>query len=210
MSLSSLVAAAQTAVEMSEAAAAAAEDAMHAAKLAGVHAQAALAAAKLAVELEQNVKKEKDEKSTSVDLEIASSAEIKDEIEKNSETKLRTEEKYEEGNGTKTEKKSEKQSLKKSGKVVCDNCKLHTSQCLNGRFLLKVTDRTKGMKMKTHGGSWDGSRLGNMCIVRGGDMYHAKIQWISSDGEKKEELSSPIVCAHEGYMHLSFPVMKNW
>ena len=41
MSLSSLVAAAQTAVEMSQAAAAAAEDA---AKLAGVNAQAALAA----------------------------------------------------------------------------------------------------------------------------------------------------------------------
>merc|ERR1712098_111317 len=52
MSLNSLLSAAQSAVEMSDAAASAAEDAMAAAKLASVHAKAALAAAQLAIQLE--------------------------------------------------------------------------------------------------------------------------------------------------------------
>ena len=55
MSLNSLLSAAQSAVEMSDAAASAAEDAMAAAKLASVHAKAALAAAQLAVQLEGRI-----------------------------------------------------------------------------------------------------------------------------------------------------------
>ena len=56
MSLSSLLSAAESAVEMSEAAAVAAEEAMNAARLAGVHARAALEAAKLAHKLDQKLK----------------------------------------------------------------------------------------------------------------------------------------------------------
>ena len=62
MSMSSLVSAAQSAVEMSALAATAAEDAMAAAKLANVHAKAALAAAELALELENKMKSEKGDK----------------------------------------------------------------------------------------------------------------------------------------------------
>ena len=56
MSLSSLLSAAESAVEKSEAAAVAAEEALNAARLAGVHARAALEAAKLTHDLDKKPK----------------------------------------------------------------------------------------------------------------------------------------------------------
>ena len=56
MSLSSLVSAVQTAVDMSDAAVSAATEALAAAKLAGLQAKAALAAAHLALEIDTNMK----------------------------------------------------------------------------------------------------------------------------------------------------------
>ena len=60
MSLTSLVAAARSAVHLSELAATAAEEATEAAKLASIHAKAALAAAELALDIEQNIKSKSD------------------------------------------------------------------------------------------------------------------------------------------------------
>ena len=180
MSLSSLVAAAQTAVEMSQAAAAAAEDAMVAAKLAGVHAQVALAAAKLALVLDQKSKLEKEENLNSprqpAQIQLTELEEIAAEYRSlGGNTEGRE-------NVSKFRKTDEDGNRKK--KQYCENCRLHKAACLNGKFLFKVSERTTGMHFKTTGRSWDDIILGRVCVVEDGDKFSAKIRWVSSDGNK--------------------------
>ena len=174
MSLSSLVSAAQTAVDMSQAAAAAAEEAMVAAKLAKVHAQAALAAAELAIQLDQKVKKEKETLKPPKEDEADKESISLECIERDLERKVIVGD-------------EEKEDSKNKG---CANCRLKKERCLNGKFLLKVTDRTPGIKLKTWGSSWSKSMLGKTCVVEGGGDKKVFIKWITSAGQKKGDIES--------------------
>ena len=186
MSLSSLVAAAQTAVEMSQAAAAAAEDAMVAAKLAGVHAQAALAAAKLALELDQKLKIENDENLNDSREPPQNQSNV---VEESSELE-EIAEGYRSlgGNPDDSENESNSREIVQDGqkkkKQFCGSCRLHKSACLNGKFLLKVSERTRGMYFMTTGRSWADFKLDRLCVVESGDSFSAKIRWVSSYGNK--------------------------
>ena len=185
MTLSSLVAAAQSAVEMSQAAAAAAEDAVVAAKLARVHAQAALAAAKLALELDQKLKIENDENlnDSREPPQNQSNGVEESELEEIAEG-------YRSLGGNPDESENESKSReivedgKKEKKQFCGNCRLHKSACLNGKFLLKVSERTRGMYFKTTGRSWADFKLDRLCVVESGDSFSARIRWVSSYGNK--------------------------
>ena len=181
MSLSSLMSAAQTAVDMSQAAASAAEDAMVAAKLAKVHAQAALAAAQLALELDQKVKKDK---------------ETSKPITKEEDTEISRIEK--EGDGKVIVGKTDVEREDLSNKV-CDNCHLKMSRCLDEKFLLKVTDRTPGIRLKTRGGSWPESKLGKTCIVEAGDNTNVFIKWITPTGQKTEIIEKYFLSTNGDY-----------
>ena len=85
-------------------------------------------------------------------------------------------------NVSKTRETKEDRNKKK--KQFCENCRLHKANCLNGKFLLKVSERTRGMHFKTTGLFWDDINLGLVCVVEGGDTFSAEIRWVSSDGNK--------------------------
>ena len=149
------MAAAQTALDMSQAAADAAEDAVVAAKLAKVHAQAALAAAQLALELDQKGKKENEtfEMSEIINDENTINNVINEDL---------------------------KEGQEKNGRCGVNKlCSL-----LDGKFLLKVTNKTPGMTLKTCGDSWSEAKLGKICVVEGEDQNDVLIRWITSSGEK--------------------------
>ena len=214
MSLSSLVAAAQTALEMSEAAAEAAEDAMHAAKLAGVHAQAALAAAKLALELDQKIRTAE---KTNSEAEKRKHLSGEDEIERvlnrelipdrkvegeaDTQDAIKMEGTHEHLNSTFFSNSNRKEnffceeesSLFANRNHCCKNCNLHYP-CLNGKFLLHVKEKTRGMKVKTCGSSWPETMLGRVGAVEGGDKFKVKIRWISSNNE-----TFPIIANYNYY-----------
>ena len=152
--------------------------------LAGVHAQAALAAAKLALDIDQKLKIEnrdpreppqnqRNRVEESTEPELDEIAEDYRSLGGNSEDRE---------NVSKSRETEEERSKKK--KRFCDNCRLHKSACLNGKFLLKVSERTRGMHFKTTGRSWDDIILGRVCVVEDGDRFSAKIRWVSSDGNK--------------------------
>ena len=163
MSLSTLVSAAQTAVELSDAAAAAAEDALAAANLARVHAKAALAAAELALELDKNINKAARNTNIGVGDEEHFEDVVKEEVEK--------------VDGNKSGSVTGNTSSQKKKRNFCENCKLHQSACLHDKFLLYVNDRTTGMRVQASGSSWSTSKVGKIGQVVSGDKEKVKIIW---------------------------------
>ena len=170
------MAAAQTAVDMSQAAAYAAEDAIVAAKLAKVHAQAALAAAQLALELDQKVKKENetlemseiinDEKT----IENVKNEDLKEGQQKNG---------Y--GNcGVNKDKTDSTNNTDDKYKKSCLNCKMPKSSCLNGKPVLISTDSFVGRKVKACScGSFRTSKLLNKkaTILGENSSYKINVRW---------------------------------
>ena len=64
-----------------------------------------------------------------------------------------------------------------SKKKYCENCMLHKSCCLHGKYVLKVNEKTVGMKVKTCGSFWSSDMIGKIGLVVGGDFENAKITW---------------------------------
>ena len=208
MSLSSLISAAECAVEMSEAAAVAAEEALNAARLAGVHARAALEAAKLAYDLEKKLKsqahtnnslangavnpdsasnqEEVNSGNTKEDIvyeaddtcsTVSNSESIEDDdLEDEITNENRKESKNNNNNDVDIVSQTYTGSTTK--RMKCKNCNLHTDikPCLHGRFLLQVTSKTIGMRMKTCGNGWS-EMEGRLCWVEGGGADHVRIVW---------------------------------
>jgi len=61
----------------------------------------------------------------------------------------------------------------------CRNCRLHENTCLHGKLLLKVTERTSGMFVKTCGSAWAFDKRGMLAQVISGDNQYVKILWMN-------------------------------
>ena len=175
--------AAESAVEMSEAAAVAAEEAMTAARLSGVHARAALEAARLALDLDKKLKTKnvEDPPDGARCLTPQSSAsEPSSEVSRqSSKTKISD-------NVQKTVKKSVLKNEK-----FCRNCKLYydRSPCLHAKFVFYVSAETVGMRLRTCGGGWSRDKQSKVCWVVGGDRNNVKVRWSDTSESKVEKFS---------------------
>merc|ERR1719219_2729160 len=71
---------------------------------------------------------------------------------------------------------------KKKKKNLCENCKRFKTVCLDGKFLLKVLAKTRGMKVI----GWDGPSylVGRVGTVLGGKNGSVQIKWDSNETEK--------------------------
>ena len=76
----------------------------------------------------------------------------------------------------------------KGGQNVCKHKRL--CRLVNGKFLMKVTEKMTGMRLVTCGDSWPESKLGKTCIVEGGEETNVLIKWITSDSEMVGDVES--------------------
>ena len=184
MSLSSLLSAAESAVEKSEAAAVAAEEALNAARLAGVHARAALEAAKLTHDLDKKPKSQDGARSSTppvkpkIDRSSSEAADVSTQGNNILEMLLLNNN----NNNVNTSHKDEDGGKSKADKRKCSNCNLYVGlgkyrPCLHGKILLEVTHKTRGMRLKTDGDGWTDEKKNKLCWVKGGDKKNVQIYW---------------------------------
>ena len=201
MSLSSLLSAAETAVEMSEAAAVAAEEAMNAARLAGVHARAALEAAKLAHKLDQKLKSQDGSSdggysSASTSQSVASSSSSSRYQEKaravteppvissffssaapiTVRSGMAQPEQLSQDLKNKLKLSIEQSQSKRGSK--CKNCKLYKdySPCLHGKHVKHINESVKGLRIRAWSTSLPSTiAVGSLCWIVGGDLSKNEI-----------------------------------
>ena len=186
-SLTSLVSATELAVQMSEKALAEAEKALVVAKEANTQAYTALTAAKLALVRENRRNTEETEDSPVSDGETGSETESgeSETIEQFMSINI-DEEGEERGDENQSQKvissHLNKPAEPKKKKNMCDNCKRFRTVCLDGKFLLKVVAKTRGMKVI----GWDGPSylVGRVGTVLGGSNGSVQISWDLNEREK--------------------------
>ena len=196
----------QTAVNMSDAAAAAASDALAAAKIAGLQAKVALAAVHVALEIDANIKSDRVnnndgnvptaniETKPRPDLKIININGVDSTVEEGENTIFNSDEDADDAllasTAAHSPEPSDLKSVSRKNKRVrirkeryCENCHLDSRYaCLHGKHLLKVLEKSKGMKMKACGKFWPPEKLDKIGKVVGGDHRSVQIMWDSDSG----------------------------
>ena len=201
MSDAAAASAVQTAVDMSDAAADAAAEALAAAKLAGLQAKVALAAVHVALEIDANIKSDRVnnndgnvptaniETKPRPDLKIININGVDSTVEEGENTIFNSDEDADDAllasTAAHSPEPSDLKSVSRKNKRVrirkeryCENCHLDSRYaCLHGKHLLKVLEKSKGMKMKACGKFWPPEKLGKIGEVVGGDNHSVQIMW---------------------------------